>query len=451
MGPAERTELLTQRSVSVGLHGLVALGGAVLPDQLARPPLGDPEHPLEVLDGAAPAGRAHQFLYHFKAARRPATAPQANEDTVTSDSDPAFQFDVALSFAGENREYVSNIANQLRARGIRVFYDQYEQATLWGKDLYEHLDDVYQREARYCVLFASEQYARKVWTTHERKSAQARALREKEEYILPVRFDNTEIPGLRPTIGYIDTRSVTSDELIDLIIQKVHRPFTQAASPVTAPVQIPRTPEQRRELVTRRPVVWEYLLFAGILAEGKDALEPKWRDHQLRYVPKAGPLLGDAEVPSFIPKAMHELLLFSQNMDRILRTQVKEGVFGEHEVPGDPVRIEYLGQRVLEVYEGLLDWSTRIRGILITDSFKRLFELLASYADNPIAQTRAFIDEYVDEVSRLPDSLADPDRLANPNRKPIHITLRPTWDWDERLSSEFDHEMDRLRRQGLLG
>ena len=56
MDPAERTELLTERSIPVGLHRLVALGAAVLPDQLARPPLGDPEHPLQVLDGAAPAG-----------------------------------------------------------------------------------------------------------------------------------------------------------------------------------------------------------------------------------------------------------------------------------------------------------------------------------------------------------------------------------------------------------
>ena len=61
MGSAERPELLTERSIPVGLHRLVALGAAVLPDQLARPPLGDPEHPLKVLDGAAPAGRAHQF------------------------------------------------------------------------------------------------------------------------------------------------------------------------------------------------------------------------------------------------------------------------------------------------------------------------------------------------------------------------------------------------------
>ena len=61
MGAAERTELLAQRPVPVGLDLLVALGGAVLPDQPARPPLRHPEHPLEVLDRAAPAGRAHQF------------------------------------------------------------------------------------------------------------------------------------------------------------------------------------------------------------------------------------------------------------------------------------------------------------------------------------------------------------------------------------------------------
>jgi hypothetical protein len=57
--------MLTDRDLTRGpsnrLHGLVALGAAVLPDQLARPPLGDPEHRLQVLDGAAPAGRAHQI------------------------------------------------------------------------------------------------------------------------------------------------------------------------------------------------------------------------------------------------------------------------------------------------------------------------------------------------------------------------------------------------------
>ena len=107
-----------------------------------------------------------------------------------------FDYDVCLSFAGEDRPYVEAVADALRERGVRVFYDMYEQANLWGKDLYVHLADVYQNRARYCVLFVSRHYAKKVWTSHERQNAQARAIGGSKEYILPARFDRTEVPGL---------------------------------------------------------------------------------------------------------------------------------------------------------------------------------------------------------------------------------------------------------------
>jgi hypothetical protein len=89
-----------------------------------------------------------------------------------------FQYDVSLSFAGEDRDYVRQVADELTSQGIRVFYDEYEKAELWGKDLYTHLDDVYQNAAQYCVMFVSQHYANKLWTNHERQSAQARALKK---------------------------------------------------------------------------------------------------------------------------------------------------------------------------------------------------------------------------------------------------------------------------------
>src|SRR5271167_3829968 len=94
----------------------------------------------------------------------------------------AFEYDVCLSFAGEDREYVEAVAKELRDRGIRVFYDRYATVELWGKELYEHLHYVYQKAARYCVLFVSDAYAHKVWPTHERRSAQERAITESREY-----------------------------------------------------------------------------------------------------------------------------------------------------------------------------------------------------------------------------------------------------------------------------
>jgi hypothetical protein len=132
-----------------------------------------------------------------------------------------WEYDVCLSFAGEQRAYVEQVALRLRREGIRVFYDDHERVSLWGRDLYEYLDWVYQRAARYCVLFASADYARKNWPTHERKSVQARALRDRNVYLLPVRFDDTEIPGLRSTIGYIDLRNTEPDELGELILEKL--------------------------------------------------------------------------------------------------------------------------------------------------------------------------------------------------------------------------------------
>jgi TIR domain len=132
-----------------------------------------------------------------------------------------FQYDVALSFAGENRSYVEKVATALLKKGIRTFYDEYERVELWGKDLYAHLDDVYRNVAYYCVMFISRHYERKLWTNHERRSAQARAFRENREYVLPARFDSTAIPGVPETVGYIDLRKTKPEKLAEMIAKKL--------------------------------------------------------------------------------------------------------------------------------------------------------------------------------------------------------------------------------------
>lgn len=130
-------------------------------------------------------------------------------------------YDIALSFAGEERDYVDRVANLLKERGVSVFYDLFEEADLWGKDLYVHLSDVYHNRARYTVMFISEAYASKLWTNHERKSAQARAFQEAQEYILPARFDHTDIPGVLSTVGYVSLKDRSPENLVSLITKKL--------------------------------------------------------------------------------------------------------------------------------------------------------------------------------------------------------------------------------------
>ena len=137
------------------------------------------------------------------------------------------KYDVALSFAGEDRQHAKALADLLKADGYCFFYDENELAQLWGKNLYDYLSSVYKDRARYCVMFLSQHYERKLWTNHERQLAQARAFQENREYILPVRLDDTEIPGIPPTVGYLDLRMMTIEEVYEVLIEKLADTISQ--------------------------------------------------------------------------------------------------------------------------------------------------------------------------------------------------------------------------------
>src|ERR1700730_12074365 len=50
---------------------------------------------------------------------------------VMPEREDRHEFDVALSFAGEDRQVAESLANDLVEFGVRVFYDRHEQASLW--------------------------------------------------------------------------------------------------------------------------------------------------------------------------------------------------------------------------------------------------------------------------------------------------------------------------------
>ena len=126
-----------------------------------------------------------------------------------------------LSFAGEQRSYVEEVAKGLKARGVSVFYDRFETTQLWGKHGAEEFHDVFARRAAYVVMFISRAYAAKVWPTHERKSALSRMVHEDDVYVLPVRFDDTPVQGLLDDLIYLQAADYRPVELAKLIAEKV--------------------------------------------------------------------------------------------------------------------------------------------------------------------------------------------------------------------------------------
>jgi hypothetical protein len=135
------------------------------------------------------------------------------------------KYDVALSFAGEDRDIAREIADRIIALQYQVFFDEYEKAQMWGADLTSELGRIYGEEARFCLILISKHYAEKPWTNHERQFALARALEDRRPYILPLRIDDTRLPGLPPTWGYLDLRNTDIVEVCKLLVDKLGPPL----------------------------------------------------------------------------------------------------------------------------------------------------------------------------------------------------------------------------------
>ena len=62
-----------------------------------------------------------------------------------------FEYKVALSFAGEQRDYVEKVSKELTRLNVKHFYDYKEQVDLWGKILYNIW--IASTSRKPCILF----------------------------------------------------------------------------------------------------------------------------------------------------------------------------------------------------------------------------------------------------------------------------------------------------------
>jgi hypothetical protein len=132
-----------------------------------------------------------------------------------------FEYDVALSFAHEDRAVAEELASLLREKAIKVLFDEYPTAQPGGSDIVTHLAELYRTKARYCVMLVSQHYPLKKWTETERNSAQQHALRDANEYLIPIQLDQTEVPGIREAASYRDLRQHSLEGLVDWLGQKL--------------------------------------------------------------------------------------------------------------------------------------------------------------------------------------------------------------------------------------
>lgn len=115
--------------------------------------------------------------------------PEFVRDIGFTNVDAQVPYDIALSFAGEDRDYAEQLHVHLEEYELAVFYDKAEESRILAGDVEAILGPIYEKDCRYVVVVLGERYGVKRWTLFEASKYQDRI--EKGE-VIPIW--STKIP-----------------------------------------------------------------------------------------------------------------------------------------------------------------------------------------------------------------------------------------------------------------
>jgi hypothetical protein len=124
-------------------------------------------------------------------------------------------YDLAVSFAGEHRDYVERTVRACEQLGLRVFYDRNMNNEWWGRNFVREQRQVYSSQTRYFVPFISTEYLAKPIPMDEFSAAMMTAVKLGDGYVLPVLIGNVKVPPdlLHAHIHYLRSNDYTPEQL----------------------------------------------------------------------------------------------------------------------------------------------------------------------------------------------------------------------------------------------
>lgn len=133
------------------------------------------------------------------------------------------RFRVALSFPGERRFFVEQVAVRLADTLGRelVLYDRFFEAEFARPGLASYLQNLYHEEADLIVAFLGADYERKEWCGLEWRAIEDLIKQKKLDNIMLIRFDATAVSGLFSTDGCLWAEKKSPEEVTDRILERL--------------------------------------------------------------------------------------------------------------------------------------------------------------------------------------------------------------------------------------
>lgn len=132
-------------------------------------------------------------------------------------------FEVGLSFPGEVRQLVEDVARQLE--GLigpnAYFYDNNYVAQLARPSLDILLQDIYRNRSKLIVVFLSADYQNKNWCGIELRAIRDIIAEREHQRIMFIRTDDGAVEGVFATDGYVDARNHDATALARFIQERV--------------------------------------------------------------------------------------------------------------------------------------------------------------------------------------------------------------------------------------
>ncbi|MGB3471600.1 MAG: TIR domain-containing protein [Erythrobacter sp.] len=132
------------------------------------------------------------------------------------------QFDVGLSFAGEYRGDVAQIAARLTNNlGVhKCFYDMQYQAQLARPNLDNLLKKIYRDQCALLVVFFGQEYQDKDWCGIEWRSIREIINHRQDRRVMFVKMSDGQVDGMGQFDGYVPRDRHTPDEIADMILER---------------------------------------------------------------------------------------------------------------------------------------------------------------------------------------------------------------------------------------
>ncbi|MEO3751750.1 hypothetical protein [Streptomyces sp. B6B3] len=207
--------------------------------------------------------------------------------------------------------------------------------------------------------------------------------------------------------------------------------------------KVPRTQDQLDRLLVEKPIVWEYLAWAGFLKIGMDKLNPVWLDHAVGN-PGAGQYLANAqEVVAYADSVIGSASEIGERINYWLSEDMQRSAFGPPGEPGDPVVIEHVAKRLLDIYQGFMRCAVDLRSARAPSHLLKFLQLTAVLMNNPVREFREFVETLVSNFDRFSQvDMYDPDLR-------IDLTLHFKLTIDDDAMAAFDAEVERIERAGF--